>query len=192
MPRRRYSWDDVMALADDGDGAAAVAACLDFWDREGGVPPASAEDGLRDFTRRLTVWDQISLFVGEVDRRPHNARVWKLLGYAYMWAGLYIPALLRAAEQAFLVNAAHEDDEGRARNAEEKVELCRRALAGDEAARAEIAAGEEAFASPADEIPAEVPMPAAFQVMGVVDRPALRVTAAVVAPDLLDLLGPEE
>lgn len=106
-----------------------------------------------------------------------------------MRAGLYIPVLLRAAEQALLASAARVEDASVTANLEEKMELCRRALAGGKEARAEIAEGEPAFAEGFSEFPAEVPMPEPFVDAGIVALPALKVTAAVIAPDLLEILG---
>lgn len=182
-------WKEVVALLEAGDVTPALERCRTYWDETGGPPRrASGYDPLRELNRRLTVWHQIELYVGEIDRRPENSRSWKLLGYAYMWAGLYIPVLLRAAEQAFLASAAREDDEALVANLEEKMELCRRALAGNEEARIEIAEGGKMFAASFDEFPPEVPMPKAFVRAGVVGLPALKVTAAVIAPDLLEIL----
>lgn len=180
---------DIVDLLEAGDAAAALERCRLYWDETGGLAPrASGEDSLRELNRRLTVWQQIELYAGEVDRRPDNPRSWKLLGYAYMWAGSYIPVLLRAAEQALLASAVREDDAAAAANLEEKMELCRQALAGGEEARAELAEGENLFAETFDELPAEVPMPEPFINAGIVGLPALKVTAAVIAPDLLDIL----
>jgi hypothetical protein len=182
-------WKEIVGLLEASDAAAAIERCRLYWDETGGpAPRSSAEDSLRELNRRLTVWQQIDLYVGEVNRRPENPRSWKLLGYAYMWAGSYIPVLLRAAEQALLASAAREDDAALTVNLEEKMELCRSALAGGEEARAEIAEGERLFAETFDELPAEVPMPEPFVDGGIVGSAALRVTAAVIAPDLLDIL----
>jgi hypothetical protein len=182
-------WKEIVGLLEARDTAAAMERCRRYWEETGGpVPRASAEDSLRELNRRLTVWQQIDLYAGEVNRRPENPRSWKLLGYAYMWAGSYIPVLLRAAEQALLASAAREDDAALAANLEEKMELCRRALAGGEEARTEIAEGERIFAETFDQLPAEVPMPEPFVNAGIVGSAALIVTAAVIAPDLLDIL----
>lgn len=182
-------WKEIVGLLETSGAAAAIERCRLYWDETGGPEPrASAEDSLRELNRRLTVWQQIDLYVGEVNRRPENPRSWKLLGYAYMWAGSYIPVLLRAAEQTLLASAAREDDGALAANLEEKMELCRNALAGDEEARAEIAESERLFAETFDEIPAEVPMPEPFVDAGIVGSAALKVTAAVIAPDLLEIL----
>jgi len=182
-------WKDIFDLLEAGDAAAALDRCRLYWDEAGGPPRrSSGEDSLRELNRRLTVWQQIELYAGEVDRRPENPRSWKLLGYAYMWGGLYIPVLLRAAEQALLASAAREDDEALVANLEEKMELCRQAIAGDKAARTEIAGGEQLFAEKFDVLPAEVPMPEVFVSARIVGLPALKVTAAVIAPDLLDIL----
>ncbi len=182
-------WKEIVDLLEGGDAAAALERCRLYWDEAGGLPRrASGENSLREFNRRLTVWQQIELYVGEVDRRPENPRSWKLLGYAYMWGGLYIPVLLRAAEQALLASAAREDDEALVANLEEKMELCRQALAGGKEARTEIAGGEGLFAETFNVFPAEVPMPEAFVSARIVALPALKVTAAVIAPDLLDVL----
>jgi hypothetical protein len=105
-----------------------------------------------------------------------------------MWGGLYIPVLLRAAEQALLASTAREDDEALVANLEEKMELCRQALAGGKEARTEIAGGEGLFAETFNVLPAEVPMPEAFVSARIVALRALKVTAAVIAPDLLDVL----
>ncbi len=183
-------WKEIVGLLEAGEAAAALARCRVYWDEvEGPRPQVAGDDLLREFNRCLTVWQQIDLFVWEVNRRPHNPRTWKLLGYAYMWAGLYIPVLLRAAEQALLASVAQEEDAGLAANLEEKMELCRRALAGDKDARAEIAAGEQAFASSFAEFPTSVPMPEPFVSSGVVGQSELKVTAAVIAPDLLEILN---
>jgi hypothetical protein len=180
---------DVVELLEGGDAAAALERCRLYWDETGGPSPrASVEDSLRELNRRFTVWQQIELYVAEVNRRSENPRSWKLLGYAYMWAGSYIPVLLRAAEQALLASAAREDDPAMAANLEEKMELCRQALGGGEDARAEIARGESLFAATFDELPAEVSMPEPFVAAGIVGAATLKVTAAVVAPDLLDIL----
>jgi len=178
------AWKEVVAAAAAGDVAGATALCREYWERTSG-PAGGTDETIRDFTSRLTVWEQIELWVGELDRRPHNARAWKLLGYAYMWAGLYIPALLFAAEQALWASHAHAEDEPARENLEEKVELCRRVRGGDAGAKAELASGEKAFAAPFERFPAEVPFPGAFIRMGVVTADALQVTAALVAPDLL-------
>ncbi|NIT36571.1 MAG: hypothetical protein GTN49_08725 [candidate division Zixibacteria bacterium] len=183
-------WKEIEGLLEAEGAAAAVARCRIYWDEvDGPRPQVEGDDLLREFNRRLTVWQQIDLFVWEVNRRPHNPRTWKLLGYAYMWAGLYIPLLLRAAEQALLASVAQEEDAALAVNLEEKMELCRRALAGDRDARAEIAAGERAFASGFVEFPASVPMPEPFVRSGIVGQSELKVTAAVIAPDLLEILN---
>ncbi len=183
------AWKEVLRLLEAGQIARALDRCRAYWDEAGGpAPRASGDDPLREFNRRLTVWQQIELYVWEVNRRPSNARSWKLLAYAYMRAGLYIPALLRAAEQALLASAAHEENAALAANIEEKMELCRRALAGDKEARAEIAKSERAFAENFFEFPTEVPMPEPFVNSGIVALPALKVTAAVIAPDLLEII----
>ncbi len=180
---------EIVDLIEAGDVATALKRCSIYWDEVGGPQHrTSGEDPLREINRRLTVWQQIELYVGEVDRRPDNARSWKLLGYAYMWAGLYIPVLLRAAEQALLASIAREDDEAVISNLEEKMELCRQAIAGSEEARSEIAGGERVFANTFDVFPAEVSMPEVFVNARIVALPALKVTAAVIAPDLLDIL----
>lgn len=105
-----------------------------------------------------------------------------------MRAGLYVPVLLRAAEQAFLVSAAQEENASLAANLEEKMELCRAALAGDRNARAELAEGESAFAAEFEEFPAAVPLPEPFVEAGIAAESELKLTAAVIAPDLWDLL----
>ncbi|HUV86235.1 MAG TPA: hypothetical protein VMX79_03895 [bacterium] len=180
---------DIVDLLEAGDAAAALERCRLYWDETGGPPRrTSGDDSLRELNCRLTVWEQIELYVGEVNRRPDNPRSWKLLGYAYMWAGSYIPVLLRAAEQALLASAAREDDAAMAANLEENMELCRQALAGGEDARAEIAGGERLFAETFGELPAEVSMPDPFVAAGIVGSAALKVAAAVIAPDLLDIL----
>lgn len=182
-------WKEIIGLLEVRDTAAALERCRLYWEETGGpAPRASVEESLREFNRRLTVWQQIDLYVGEVNRRPENPRSWKLLGYAYMWAGSYIPVLLRAAEQALLASAAREDDAALVVNLEEKMELCRKALAGGEEARAEIAESERLSAETFDELPAEVPIPEPFVNAGIVGSAALKVTAAVIAPDLLDIL----
>jgi hypothetical protein len=182
-------WKDIAALLEAGEVAAALERCAAYWDETGGPPVrASGYDPVRELNRRLTVWRQIELYVGEIDRRPENPRSWKLLGYAYMWAGSYIPVLWRAAEQALLASAAREEDEALVANLEEKMELCRRALAGDEEARVEVAEGEKLFAASFAEFPPEIPMPRIFVRAGIVGLPALKVTAAVIAPDLLEIL----
>lgn len=180
---------EIVDLIEAGDAAAALERCSIYWDEAGGPPHRkSGDDPLRELNRRLTVWQQIELYVEEVDRRPENARAWKLLGYAYMRGGLYIPILLRAAEQALLASAAREDDEALVANLEEKMELCRQVIAGGKEARAEIAEGEKLFAEEFDVFPAEVPMPEAFVNARIAALPTLKVTAAVIAPDLLDIL----
>ncbi len=182
-------WKEIVDLLETGDAAAALERYRLYWDEAGGPPRCtSGEDSLRELNRRLTVWQQIELYVGEADRRPDNPRSWKLLGYAYMWGGLYIPVLLRAAEQALLASAVREDDEALVANLEEKMELCRQAIAGDKEARTEIAEGERLFAKIFDVLPAEVLMPEAFVSARIVASPALKITAAVIAPDLLDIL----
>lgn len=181
-------WERAQAALAAGDVDTAIATCLRFWDETGGpaVRPDN-DEGLRSFTSGLTVWRQIDLLVAEINRRPHNPRSWKLLAYAYMWAGLYIPALLRVAEQAWLVCEAHyEDDAAAAANAREKLELTGRALAGDEEARAELAAGEKGFTVPFEVFPEEVPFPEPFWAMGVVDRRTLILNAESLAPELRD------
>ncbi|MGD8718798.1 MAG: hypothetical protein PVH29_08245 [Candidatus Zixiibacteriota bacterium] len=184
-------WAGIIALVEAGDAAAAVERCLAFWEREGGPAerPEGDDDPIRALNSLLTVWQQIELYVGEVNRRSANPRTWKLLAYAYMWAGAYVPALLRAAEQALLASAAREEDEGRAANIDEKMELCRRALAGEKEARAELIAGEEAFAAKFTDFPARVPMPELFVRSGAARQAELTITAAVIAPDLLDILN---
>ena len=181
--------EDIAALVEAGDVDGALERCRAYFDEAGG-PAARPDDNdyLREFNR-LTVWQQLELYVWEVDRRPRNARAWKLLGYAYMWAGLYIPILLRAAEQAFLISTAQEEDAALAANLEEKMELCRAALAGDKNARAELAAGEQAFTTEFEEFPAVVSMPEPFVKSGIVPERELKVTAAIIAPDLLDILN---
>ena len=182
-------WKEILAMLEAGDAVAALERCRVYWEQIGGpAPRASARDSLRELNRRLTVWEQIGLYVGEVNRRPDNPRTWKLLGYAYMWAGAYIPVLLRAAEQALLASAAREDDAALTVNLEEKMELCRNALAGAEEARAEIAEGERLFARTFDVLPDEVAMPEPFVSAGIVGAAKLKITAAVIAPDLLDIL----
>jgi len=185
---KREGWDEVVAAAAAGDINTALSRCRRFWDGTGGPAPQGDDGVIRELTSRLNVWEQITLFVWEVNRRPHNARTWKLLAYAYMWAGLYIPALLRAAEQAFLVSMAHEEDDALKENINGKIELIRYALAGDAEARAELAMGERAFAAAFDGFPEQVPMPEAFVTMGIVARPALPVTTAALAQDLRELL----
>lgn len=182
--------EDIAALLEAGDVDGALERCRAHFDEVGGPAARPDEDDyLREFNRRLTVWQQLELYVREVDRRPHNTRSWKLLGYAYMWAGLYVPILLRAAEQAFLISTSQEEDAALAANLEEKMELCRAALAGDKNARAELAAGEQAFATEFEEFPAVVPMPEPFVNSGIVPERELKVTAAIIAPDLLDILN---
>jgi hypothetical protein len=185
------TWAEIIALAEGGDAAAAIERCRAFWDELGGPPekPTGEDDPVRALNSRLTVWQQIELYVGEVNLRSANPRTWKLLAYAYMWAGSYVPVLLRAAEQALLASVAREEDEGRAANIDEKMELCRRALAGEKEARAELVAGEEAFAAKFTDFPARVPMPEPFVRSGVVRQTELTITAAVIAPDLLDILN---
>jgi hypothetical protein len=182
---------EITALLAAGDADGALDRCRAYFDEVGGpeAEPGEGNDYLREFNRRLTVWQQIELYVREVDRRPQNKRSWKLLGYAYMWAGLYVPVLLRAAGQAFLASAAREENAAPAANLEEKIELCRLALAGDEEARAELATGGRTFAAEFAEFPAVVPMPEPFVCAGIVGERELKVTAAVIAPDLLDVLN---
>jgi len=181
---------DIAELLDAGDVEGALARWRAHFDDVGGPAARPDEDDyVREFNRRLTVWQQLELYVWEVERRPHNARSWKLLGYAYMWAGLYVPILLRAAEQAFLISSAHEEDAALTSNLEEKMELCRLALGGDEDARAELAAGEHAFARQFETFPAVIPMPEPFVHSGIAPQRELKVTAAIIAPDLLDILN---
>jgi len=186
MPLENTLWVEAQAAITKGSVDEAIDKCLRYWDLAGGPSPQPAGDGaLREFTTHLTVWRQIELFVAEIDRRPHNPRTWKLLAYAYMWGGLYIPALLRAAEQAWLVCEAHYDeDDTAAANAREKYELTRRVIAGDGDARTELAAAEKAFAAPFDEFPEEVPFPEPFMMMGIVDRRAYHIDAGSLAPEL--------
>lgn len=181
---------EIASLLAAGDVDGALERCRVYFDEVGG-PAARAEedDYLREFNRGLTVWQQLELYVWEVDRRPHNARSWKLLGYAYMWAGVYVPILLRAAEQAFLISAAHEEDAALVANLEEKMEICRAALAGDKDARGELAAGEQAFSKEFEDFPAAIPMPEPFVSSGIAPGRELKVTAAIIAPDLLDILN---
>lgn len=182
-------WKEILSLLEDRRTFDALERWRGYWDQAGGPAPfASGDDPLRDLNRRLTVWQQIELYVWEVNRRPNNPRSWKLLGYAYMRAGLYVPVLLRAAEQALLASAARLEDAVLTANLEDKMELCRRALAGDKEARAEIAEGERAFAESFYEFPAEVSMPEPFINSGIVALPALKVTPAVIAPDLLEII----
>jgi hypothetical protein len=181
---------DIASLLEAGDVDGALERCRAYFDEIGGPAYRPEEDDyLREFNRGLTVWQQLDLYVGEVDRRPHNPRSWKLLGYAYMWAGVYVPILLRAAEQAFLISTAYEEDAALVANLEEKMELCRLALTGDEGARGELAAGERAFAKEFEDFPAAIPMPEPFVNSGIVPGRELKVTAAIIAPDLLDILN---
>jgi len=182
------TWGEVQTKLAAGDVAGAAAACASYWDAVGGPDARGDGDGsLRELTTRLTVWEQVALFVREVDRRPRNPRSWKLLGYAYLRAGAYVPALLFAAEQAFAASAAYTEDEPGRQNLEEKQELCRRAAAGDGDARAEIASAEASFAAPFETFPGAVPFPAAFVRAGVTTRAALELTAGALAPDLRTL-----
>jgi hypothetical protein len=158
---------EIASLLAAGDVDGALARCRAFFDEVGGPAVRAEEDDyLREFNRGLTVWQQLELYVWEVDRRPHNARSWKLLGLAYMWAGVYVPIVLRAAEQAFLISAAHEED-----------------------ARGELAAAEQAFSKEFDDFPDAIPMPEPFVVSGIAPGRELKVTAAIIAPDLLDILN---
>jgi len=181
--------EEIIELLERGETETALAHCRALWEETAGPsPPGTEPDFVGELNRRLTVWEQLELYVGEVNRRPANPRTWKLLGYAYMWAGLYIPVLLRAAEQAFLASTAYEEDSSLRLNLDEKMELCRRALAGEAEARAELAAGGETFARAFEKFPPAVPFPDPFLQAGVTARAELTVTTAVVAPDLLDLL----
>jgi len=187
---RAETWEAALTAAAAGDGPAALEACWAWWDRTGGPGLAEKDDvSLREVASRLTVWDQIALWVGEIDRRPHNSRSWKMLGYAFMRGGLYIPNLFSAAEQAFLVSEAHTEDEPARVILLEKIELCREARAGNISVRAELAAAEEAFAVPFGAFPEEIVLPEAFVQMGVCPGRTLKVTPAVIAPDVLDGLG---
>lgn len=181
---------DIASQLEAGDVDGALERCREYFDDVGGPASRPEEDEqLRDFNRGLTIWQQLDLYVWEVDRRPHNARSWKLLGYAYMWAGIYVPVLLRAAEQAFLISTAHEEDAALVANLEQKMELCRLALAGDKDARGELAAGERAFAKEFEDFPVVIPMPEPFVNSGIVPGREIKVTAAIIAPDLLDILN---
>jgi hypothetical protein len=182
--------EEIIMLLERGEIETALAQCRAMWEETAGPPaPRGETDFVGELNRRLTVWEQLELYVGEVNRHPTNPRTWKLLGYAYLWGGLYIPVLLRAAEQAFLASTAYEEDPSLLVNLDEKMELCRRALAGEAEARAELAAGGETFARPFKTFPPHVSFPDPFVQAGVASRAELTVTTAVVAPDLLDLLN---
>jgi hypothetical protein len=130
-------------------------------------PDSSGDDAVREINQLFTIWEQIEVFCREVDRRPNNPRSWKLLGFAYMWAGAYVPVLLYIGEHCLRAALARTvDDAESTRNIEDKLAVIAGAKAGDAEIRRDLASAEAVLAAPSESFPAKIPVPRLFHESG--------------------------
>ena len=176
--------EEILRLLEKGERTEALRRYGYMLDEMGGPGPADAEDAVVVINRCLGAWEQIGVFVAEVDTRPENARSWKLLGLAYARGGVYVMPLLRLAECAFEAAAVREGDPAVRANIEEKIELVRAAAVSDERSLVGFIESEGVLSAPTDYLPDEVPVPALFVRAGIIGKPAVLVDENTVATGL--------
>jgi hypothetical protein len=177
---------EILRLLEKGARREALGRYRQLLDEMGGPGSAGEEDPIAGINRCLDVWEQISVFAAEVDRRPENARSWKLLGLAYARGGVYVTPLLKLAEHAFEAALVREEDPVVRSNIAEKVELVRAAAAGDDGSLVALIEGEGILVEPTEFLPEEVPVPGLFVQAGIINKRAVPVDTNTIAAGLLN------
>lgn len=180
--------EEIRFLAECGDKTAALRELAAYLDDIGGPFDDTDIEGdpLSELNPLFTVWEQIDIYCGEVDKRPENRRSWKLLGYAYMCAGVYVPVLLYLAEHCLRTSMALGEDETLNENLENKLELIDLAKYGDKEARETIVVIETGIAGFFEQFPDIVPVPDVFYVNRICPSRNIEVNENLISPDFWD------
>jgi hypothetical protein len=179
---------DIPHMLRNGDREAALLSYEAYLDEIDG--PSSEEfdddDPVREFNPLFTVWEQIEIYHREVERRPDNPRSWKLLGYAYMCAGGYVPVLLYLAEHCLQASIARYDESPLIDNLKDKLGIVERARQGDNDAHVELLGLEAGIAGAFEEFPEKVPVPRVFFENNIIDSPDIEITKSTLAMGILE------
>lgn len=179
-------YKEILSNIAKDDRESALDSFAAYFDEIGGPVHEISEgdDPVRRLNLEFTVWEQIEIYKNEVDRRPDNPRSWKLLGYAYMCAGLYAPILLHLAEHCLQASVARYEDDSLIINLNEKIEVIANARRGDDTARREILEAEAGLACAFDDFPETVPVPLVFYENGIVAVPEIGISETSLATDI--------
>jgi hypothetical protein len=171
---------EILRLLENGERREALGRYRHLLDEMAGPGPANEEDSIVKVNRCLSV------FAAEVDLRPENARSWKLLGLAYARGGVYVTPLLHLAGYAFEAALVRENDPAMRSNIEEKIELVKAAVAGNEESLIGLMEGEAMLIEPTEILPEEIPVPELFVQAGIINKNAVPVNASTIAAGLLN------
>ncbi len=181
------SYKKITKELEKGNRNSALDLFSLYLDKIGGptAETVEEEDRIRLINLGFTIWEQIDVYNEEVAKRPDSPRSWKLLGYAYMCAGLYVPVLLYLAEHCLQASIVRYEDESLLTNIEEKINIIERARNGDEEARREILEAEAGLALAFDRFPEKVPVPNVFFQNSIVAESEIKINENNVATDVL-------
>ncbi|MCP4231848.1 MAG: hypothetical protein GY771_17100 [bacterium] len=181
-------YDDISRFLKKSDREAALQSFKTYLDEIGGPDNESSDghDPVREINAEFTVWEQIVLYNHEVERRPDNPRSWKLLGYAYMCAGGYVPLLLYLAEHCLHASIARYGNNPLIDNLEDKLDVIERVRRGDTDARVQLLGLEAGVAGAFDEFPERVPVPRIFYENNIIASPEIEINESALVMDILE------
>jgi hypothetical protein len=179
-------YKEILSNIEKGDRESALDSFAAYLDEIGGpvYEISEEDDSVRRLNLEFTAWEQIEIYNNEVDKRPDNPRSWKLLGYAYMCAGLYAPILLHLAEHCLQASVARYEDDSLIINLNDKIEIIEKARRGDVDARKELLETEVGLACAFDAFPETVPVPLTFYENGLVAVPEIEINETSLATDI--------
>jgi hypothetical protein len=182
------AYNDISRFLKKNDRKAALRSFEAYLDEIGGPNNENSDgnDPLRDINTEFTVWEQIGLYNREIERRPDNPRSWKLLAYAYMCAGGYVPILLYLAEHCLHASIARYEKSPLIYNLEDKLGVIERARRGDSDARVQLLGLEAGVAAAFGEFPERVPVPSVFYENNIVASSEIEINESALAMDILE------
>lgn len=181
-------YNDISRFLKKGDRKAALRSFMEYLDEIGGPDNenSDSDDPIREINTGFTVWEQIELYNREIERRPDNPRSWKLLGYAYMCAGGYVPILLYLAEHCLEASIARYEKSPLIDNLKDKLDVIERARRGDTDARVQLLGLEAGVASAFDEFPERVFVPSVFYENNIVNSSEIEINESTLSMDILE------
>lgn len=181
------AYEEITKELEQGNRKSALDSFSAYLDEIGGpvVGFTEEDDRVRRLNLEFTVWEQIDVYNIEVGRRPDNPRSWKLLGYAYICAGLYVPILLYLAEHCLQASIVRYEDESLQTNIREKIDIIEKARNGDDEVRRGILEAEAGLARAFECFPKTVPVPAVFFENKIVAGSEIEINESDIATDVL-------